>query len=77
MLYAELCNESINGANLYAFTSTRIAEHRCLDVCLAAWIEERENLQSLDDACLIFGTIEPLQEFLDYDACSNDGVAIQ
>ena len=46
-------------------------------MCLSAWIEERQNLQPLDDARLIFCATETLQKFLDHDASCDDSVTVQ
>ena len=77
MLDAELCNKRINGANLHAITSARITKHCCLNMCLAGWIEERKHLQAINDARLIFGAVEALQELLNHDTGCNDSVAVQ
>jgi hypothetical protein len=38
MFDAELCNECVNRADLHAVTPACIAEHRSLDMRVAAWI---------------------------------------
>lgn len=57
MFDAELCNDCVNRADLHAVASACVAEHRSLDICVAAWVQEGEHLQAFNEARLIFAAI--------------------
>ena len=69
-------NERVDGAELHALASARVAQPGGLDVGVARGIEERQHLQALDDACLVLGAAESLQQFLQHDAGDDDAVAL-
>lgn len=77
MFDAELCNDCVNRADLHAVAFACVAEHCSLDMCVTAWVQEGEHLQAFNEACLIFGTIEALQKFLNHNASCDDSVAVQ
>ena len=77
ILDAKLCDECIHGTKLHTATSARIAQLCRPHMSVARGLNQGQCLKVLEEAGLILGAVETLQEFLQHDAGNDDTIAIQ
>jgi hypothetical protein len=72
---AELCKQSVDGANLDARTTTPIAQFCGVNVILPVRGKERERCESIDNVFTRTRASEPLQQFLQNQSRGHNGFA--
>lgn len=72
---AELCKQSVDGANLDAGTTTTIAQFCGVNVILPVRGKERERCEPVDNVFTRTRAGEPLQQFLQNQPSGHNGFA--
>jgi hypothetical protein len=69
---AQLCEQGINGSNLYTLSAASIPQCGRVNVIAAIRNQQWQSSEPLDNVRLRFRTVEALQELLQYQAGSDD-----
>ena len=75
MADAELRNQRVYGARLYARAAAMIPQSRSIDVVLPIRCDEGNTSETFNDRRRCFGTSKALKQLLQDKACRGDGLA--